>query len=258
MLLAGRVVVLTGATGGIGRRLAVGLAEQGTNLVVHHHQAEAQVQELLERVRERGRAAVSARADLRDPTQAVALVETAVATFGRCDVLINNAGAAQRRPFLEVSPDLWRQAFAVNVDSAFFCTQAAARQMIRQGGGKIINMGSIVAELATVSLVPYCAAKAALHMLTKATAVALAPHRITVNAIAPGVVTTEKMQGRLRVPGNLPPILARTPTGTLVAPEDLVGVAVFLASSLADHLTGQIITVDHGYTLEGLAWQPDA
>jgi NAD(P)-dependent dehydrogenase (short-subunit alcohol dehydrogenase family) len=95
-------------------------------------------------------------------------------------------------------------------------------------------------------------------MLTKAAAVVLAPYGITVNAIAPGVVTTEKMQTRLRIPGNLPPILARTPTRTLVAPEDLVGVVVFLASSLADHITGQIITIDHGYSLEGLEWQQDA
>lgn len=258
MLLDGRVVVLTGATGGIGRRLAVGLAEQGADLVVHHYQGEERVRELVERIRERGRAAVPARADLRDPAQAAALIETAVAELGRCDVLINNVGGTHRKPFLEVTPDLWRQAFAVNVDSALFCTQAAARQMIRQGSGKIINMGSIVAEFATVSLVPYCAAKAAVHMLTKATAVALAPHGITVNAIAPGVVTTEKMQARLQIPGNLPPIFARTPTGTLVAPEDLVGVAVFLASSLSDHVTGQIITVDHGYSLEGLEWQPEA
>lgn len=256
MLLHQRVVLLTGASGGIGRRLAASLAREGAFLTLHYHRQAEPAQQLAASIREGGGEALVLRADLSDPEQAAALVRHTVEHFGRCDILINNAGAARRTPFLEVTPNLWRETFAVNVDSAFYCTRAVAPYMIDRRSGKIINMGSIVAELATVSLVPYCAAKAALHMLTRTTAVALAPYNITVNALAPGVVVTEKMEVRLRDPRNREPILARTPTGTLVNPEDLIGVTLFLASSLSDHVTGQIITVDHGYSLEGLEWQP--
>jgi NAD(P)-dependent dehydrogenase (short-subunit alcohol dehydrogenase family) len=255
--LAGKTVIVTGASGGIGRRLAVGFASEGADLVLQYHEREAEAREIARAIEAMGRRVQVVQADLREPTGAESLIARALELTGRCDVLMNNAGGAQRTPFLEVTPAVWRQTFATNVESAFFCTQAVARHMIAHHGGKIVNMGSIVAELATASLVPYCSAKAALHMLTKAAAVALAPHRITVNAIAPGVVMTERMQTRMEDPRNLRPVLERTPMGTLVRPEDLIGVAVFLASSLSDHITGQIITVDHGYSLEGLEWQAE-
>jgi len=255
--LAGKTIVLTGASGGIGRRLAVGFASAGADLVLQYHQGETAAREFARVIEGMGRRAQVVQADLRKASGAERLMAKVREGNGRCDVLMNNAGGAWRTPFLLVTPAIWRQTFATNLESAFFCTQAVARLMIESGGGKIINMGSIVGELATASLVPYCSAKAALHMFTKAAAVALAPHRITVNAIAPGVVMTERMQMRMADPRNLQPVLERTPMGALVKPEDLVGVAVFLASSLSDHLTGQIITVDHGYTLEGLEWQDE-
>jgi NAD(P)-dependent dehydrogenase (short-subunit alcohol dehydrogenase family) len=256
-LLDGRVVLLTGAVGGIGRRLAIGLAEAGAHCALHYRSRPGDAEELAERVRALGREVVLLQGDLADSAQARAVVDGAVAHFGRCDVLVNNAGAAWRKPFLEVTPDLWRQTFAANVESAFHCTSAVAPHMIRAGGGKVVNVGSIVADLATATLVPYCCAKAAVHMFTKAAAVALAPYKITVNAIAPGVVLTERMQLRMWNPRNRERVLARTPTGTLVRPEDLVGVVIFLASALSDHLTGQIFVVDHGYSLQGLEWEPE-
>lgn len=257
MLLEGRVILVTGASGGIGRRLAIGFAREGADVVLHYYQAEREACDVGHAVAKLGRRCELIRADLCDPAGAQALVDRTIQVFGRCDVLMNTAGGAWRTPFFDVTPDIWRRTFSTNVDSAFFCMQSVARHMVEQGKGKIINMGSIVAELATVSLVPYCAAKAALHMLTKAAAVALAPHGVTVNAIAPGVVMTEKMQKRMGDPRNRDLVLERTPTRTLVTPEDLVGVAVFLASALADHLTGQVVTVDHGYSLEGLEWEPE-
>lgn len=256
-MLDGRAILLTGATGGIGRRLAIGLAEAGADLALHYRSRPEEAEALAARIRALGREAVLLQGDLADPAQARVVVDGAAAHFGRCDVLVNNAGGAWRKPFVEVTPELWRRTFAANVDTAFHCTSAVVPHMVRAGGGKIVNVGSIVADLATSVLVPYCSAKAALHMLTKATAVALAPHRITVNAVAPGVVLTERMQVRLENPRNRERVLTRTPTGSLVRPEDLVGVVVFLASSLSDHLTGQILTVDHGYSIAGLEWEPE-
>jgi NAD(P)-dependent dehydrogenase (short-subunit alcohol dehydrogenase family) len=255
VLLAGRVVAMTGASGALGGTLARAFAREGSRLVLGYCTQAETGDRLATEIGEAGGAAIAVHVAVEEPEQVEVFVRACVEKFGRLDVLFNCAGGLERRPFLDTPPTLWRQTFARNVDGAFHGICAAARQMIRQGtGGKIVNMSSIAAIMSTDVYVPYCAAKAALDQLTRGAAAALAPHGITVNALAPGTVETDKVRVRLAQGVNRQRLEARTPGGRLVRPEDLGGVSVFLASHLSDHLTGQIITVDHGFTLVGVQW----
>jgi len=258
VLLEGKTVVLTGASGGIGRALAKGFATQGASLMLAYHQDEAGAEAAAEQVRALGSQARLIQADIADPSAAESIIETAELEFGKIDVLMNNAGIARRAPFLEVNQRDFERVFSVNVMGTFFCSQSAAKRMVTQGWGKIINMSSTVTDLFTSSLVPYSASKAAISSITKSMALALAPHGINVNAIAPGVVMTDTMKIRLNTDANREPILSRTPMLPLLAPTDLVDTVLFLASGLSDHITGQIITIDHGYTLQGQEWDLEA
>jgi NAD(P)-dependent dehydrogenase (short-subunit alcohol dehydrogenase family) len=257
MLLEQRVIAMTGASGAIGRVLARAFAREGARLLLGYRANAASAQALADEIGRTGGRAIPAQVDVAEPGQGAQFVELCVTHYGRIDVMFNNAGGLWRIPFLETTPDQWRATMALNVDGPFLCTQAAARQMIAQGGGgKIVNTSSIAADGVTPDYVPYCAAKAALNQLTRGSAAALAPHGITVNALAPGAVETERVKARLAQGGNRARLTGRTPGGRLVQPDDLVGAALFLVSSLSDRLTGEIITVDHGFSMVGLQWDP--
>jgi 2-deoxy-D-gluconate 3-dehydrogenase len=246
--LTGRVAVVTGGNGGIGLGMARGLAAAGANLVAAARNAEKA---------EAAVAALGAKAsfialDVTDEDSCRAMVEQAADRFGRVDILVNNAGTSIRKPPETYTAAEWHAVLDTNLTGAFFCSQAAHPVMKQRGGGKIINIGSMFALFGTGYGAPYAASKGALVQLTKSLAVAWAADNIQVNAVLPGWIDTELTRdARQQVAGLHERVLARTPAGRWGVPEDLAGIAVFLASPASDFVTGAAIAVDGGFSAMG-------
>ena len=256
--LDGRTALVTGAGQGIGRAIALALAGAGAAVAVNDLEpprAEAVASE----VEALGRHAVAVPADAGSVAEIEAMVERATAALGRLDVLVNNAGLIRARPFGQVTERDWDETLAVNAKGVFFCMQAAAPVMIRQGGGAIINIASIAGRGSASLSPPYAASKTAVISLTQQAARALARHGIRVNAICPGIVNTAfnwRLDELIGVgqqglaPGEfLKQRAAAVPLGRLGEPEDVAGVAVFLASPAGSYITGQAVTVDGGFLM---------
>ena len=255
MRLAGRVAIVTGGAQGIGRAIALRLAQEGASVVIADLKQSAAQTVADEIIAASGQAAAVA-VDVRDQQQVQAMVDTAVSQFGGLDILVNNAGAGKIIPFLDTTEQDWDFMFDVNCKGLLWCSQAAARVMIAQGrGGKIINLASQAGRRGEALVLAYCASKACVISMTQSMALALAEHKINVNAIAPGIVDTpfwaevDRQFARLM---NLPEgepkrrATATIPLGRIEQPEDVAGVAAFLASSDADYITQQCINVDGG------------
>jgi len=255
MRLAGRVAIVTGGAQGIGRAIALRLAQEGASVVIADLKQSAAQTVADEIIAASGQAAAVA-VDVRDQQQVQAMVDTAVSQFGGLDILVNNAGAGKIIPFLDTTEQDWNFMFDVNCKGLLWCSQAAARVMIAQGrGGKIINLASQAGRRGEALVLAYCASKACVISMTQSMALALAEHKINVNAIAPGIVDTpfwaevDRQFARLM---NLPEgepkrrATATIPLGRIEQPEDVAGVAAFLASSDADYITQQCINVDGG------------
>lgn len=253
MLLENKVAIVTGAARGIGKAIALALAGEGADIVIVDVLPDAG-KEVADQVSEMGRQVIIIPADVSNSSSVKQVVATAEEKFKHIDILINNAGIAVQAPVLEVKEEDLRRVFEVDVFGVFFFTQAVAPYMIEQGGGKVVNISSISAEGGTTTLVPYCAAKGAVNMLTRGLALSLAPYNICVNAIAPGVIETPGVHDMFANPQNKDTVLARTPRLKILQPSDLGGTAVLLASDLANEITGQIIVVDGGYMLQGPEW----
>ena len=244
--LAGRTAVVTGGNGGIGLGMARGLASAGARILVVGRNAEknrAAVAEL-------GDGAAAFEADLTQAHAARAMVDDALARWGRLDVLINNAGTNIRKRPEELSLEEWRAVLDINLTAAFLCTRAAFEPMRRAGAGKIVNIGSMMSIFGAPFTPAYAASKGGIVQLTKATATAWAEHGIQVNAVLPGWIDTAlTRRGRREVPGLHDRVLARTPAGRWGVPDDLAGVAVFLAAPASDFVTGAAIPVDGGFSV---------
>jgi 2-deoxy-D-gluconate 3-dehydrogenase len=190
--------------------------------------------------------------DLKDEASCRRIVEEAAATAGRLDILVNNAGMNIRRAPQDLKFDEWREVLAVNLDSAFVCSQAAYPHMKRAGGGKIVNTGSMMSLFGAGFLAAYGASKGGIVQLTKALASAWAKDNIQVNAVLPGWIDTDLTRSaRVQLQGLNERVLSRTPAGRWGEPADLAGIAVFLASSASDFVTGTAIPVDGGYSAQG-------
>jgi 2-deoxy-D-gluconate 3-dehydrogenase len=249
--LKGRVAIVTGGNGGIGLGMARGLAGAGASVVVVGRNAEkshAAVREL----GKLGAEAMAVTADVTDEVTVGRMVQTARDRFGRVDILINNAGTNIRKSLHEYSLDEWHRVMNTNLTSAFLCSRAVYPEMKAAGGGKVINIGSMMSIFGASFSPAYGASKGGIVQLTKSAAIAWAPDNIQVNAVLPGWIDTELTQGaRREVPWLHESVLKRTPARRWGTIDDMAGVAVFLASSASDFVTGTFIPVDGGYSIQG-------
>lgn len=245
MRFQGKVVVVTGGAQGIGRATAERFLSEGASVVI----ADVNAGRLRATAAEIGtpRTLLAVVTDVAEKDQVDALVASAVAAFGRIDVMVNNAGIAPVMDFLEVTPETFDRVIGVNLKGAFLGTQAAARAMIAQGGGGvIINMSSINSGLANPSVATYAISKGGMNQVTTTAAVAFAPHGIRVCGVGPGTIATEIIKGAFTERAGMDAILARTPLGRLGEPEEVAGVVAFLASRDASYITGETIYPDGG------------
>ncbi len=239
------MALVTGAGRGLGRGVALGLAEAGADVVLAGVSGTDETARL---ARELGRRVIQVQADLRERAAAPRLVAAAVEAFGRLDILVNNAGIIRRAPALEFTERDWDEVIQVNQSAVFFLSQAAARQFVAQGGGgKIINIASMLSYQGGIRVASYTASKSAVLGLTRILANELAPHRIQVNAIAPGYMATDNTAPLRADPARSAEILGRIPAGRWGTPEDLRGAVVFLASAASDYVTGCALPVDGGW-----------
>jgi 2-deoxy-D-gluconate 3-dehydrogenase len=248
--LSGRVAIVTGGNGGIGLGMARGLAAAGALVVIaarNRDKSEAAVAAL---AAEGGRGAFLP-LDVAEPGSCRDVVRATVERFGRLDILVNNAGMSIRKPPEAYAIAEWQAVIDTNLTGAFACAQAAYAPMQAQGGGKIINIGSMMAIFGAAYAAAYAASKGGLVQLTKSLATAWARDNIQVNAVLPGWIDTELTQtARSQVTGLNDRILGRTPAGRWGTPADLAGIAVFLAAPASDFVTGAAIAVDGGFSAE--------
>jgi len=246
--LNGRVAIVTGGNGGIGLAIAKGLAEAGAQVLIAGRSVEKNERAVEEIVAGGGQAG-SMVADLLKEGSGERLVAEAVSWYGHLDILVNNAGINIRKLPEEYSLKEWHAVLDSNLTSAFICAKAAHPVLKKNGGGKVINIGSMTSLLGGSHLAPYGASKGGVLQLTRSLAVAWAPDNIQVNAILPGWIDTALTErARVDIDGLNEHVLARTPAARWGVPADLVGIAVFLAGTASDFITGAAIPVDGGYS----------
>lgn len=248
--LRGKVAIVTGGNGGLGKGIACGLAEAGSGIVIAARN-ESKTAEAGREIQEKfGVRVLGVRVDVRREEQVRAMVAQVLDAFGRIDILVNNAGTNFRKLPQELSIAEWDEILEVNLRSVFLCSQAVYPAMKKTGGGKIINIASITSIFGSAMAAPYCASKGGIVQLTRSLAVAWAPDNIQVNAILPGWFPTGRMaKVRIDTPGFNERIVSRTPAGRWGKPEDLAGAAVFLASRASDFVTGVSLPVDGGFSV---------
>ena len=249
--LSGKVAIVTGGNGGIGLGMARGLAEAGAGIAVVGRN-EAKSNAAVADLRSRGVKAISVIADVTDKAAVANMVERVSRELGRIDILVNNAGINIRKPPHTLDPEEWDSVIKTNLTSAFLCSQAAYPAMKQAGGGKIINIGSMMSIFGASFAPAYAASKGGIVQFTRSCAVAWAPDNIQVNALLPGWIDTDlTRRAREQIDGLHDKVLARTPAARWGAIADFAGIAVFLSSSASDFVTGTAIPVDGGFSIMG-------
>ena len=248
--LRGKAALVTGGNGGIGLGMALGLARAGAAVAIAGRNADKNAA-ALSRLEPFG-TSIALLADVSDETSCRAMVDEAAQRLGRLDILVNNAGINIRKAPQDYTLDEWHKVLDANLTSAFVASQTAYGHLRAAGGGKIINVGSMMSLFGASFVAPYGASKGGLVQLTRALATAWAKDNIQVNAVLPGWIDTDlTRRARTDVPGLHDRVVARTPAGRWGTAEDLAGIAVFLASSASDFVTGSAIPVDGGYSAQG-------
>jgi 2-deoxy-D-gluconate 3-dehydrogenase len=249
--LSGKVAVVTGGNGGIGLGMATGLAQAGATLVIAGRDKDKNLAAVTQ-LQALGVNAVAVPVDVQSEASIHALVEQSIQHFGRIDIWVNNAGMNIRKQPQDYELAEWNKVLQTNLTSAFSCSQAVYPEFKKNGGGKIINIGSMMSLFGASFATPYAASKGGLVQMTRAMACAWAAENIQVNAILPGWIDTAlTRQARIDVKGLHERVLERTPAKRWGLPDDFAGIAVFLASSASDFLTGTAIPVDGGYSIQG-------
>lgn len=251
--LEGCTAMITGACGGLGRALGRGFAREGASLFLTDLD-QAGLARAVEELRSQGVNAHALAADLRDSASISKLAQTALETFPCVNVLVNNAGVSETKTIWDITEADWDLMLSVNVKGPFLLLQALARHMVSNGGGSIINIASVAGRGGRPMLLHYAASKAAVISITRSAALALAPHHVRVNAIAPGMMDTQMLHGLQRqwkeIAGNQSvPTPSAIPIGRVAQPEDLVGTAIFLSSEESAYMTGQTLNVCGGLVL---------
>jgi NAD(P)-dependent dehydrogenase (short-subunit alcohol dehydrogenase family) len=242
MKLAEKVAIVTGGTQGIGLACAERMIREGARVMLVDIKPEGE-----QAAQQLGDAARFFAADVSLKADVDAMIAATLQQFGRIDILVNNAGVTHAADFLDLSEEDFDRVLRINLKSMFLCGQAAARVMVKQGSGSIINMSSVNSELAIPNQVPYVVSKGGVNQLTKVMALNLAPHGIRVNGIGPGTILTElAKKAVLASPEARHTILSRTPLGRCGEPEEVASIAAFLASDDASYMTGQTIFADGG------------
>ncbi len=244
--LDGKVALVTGSATGIGRAIAVGLAEAGADVACHCRKP-GDAAETVAAIENLGRKATEVSGDMSDKQVPKAVIKDVVEAFGRIDILINNAGMIRRSPAVDFTEDDWSTVIEVNLSSVFRLAQAAGRHMIDQGGGKIVNIASLLSFQGGINVPAYTASKSGVAGLTKALANEWAKSNITVNAIAPGYIATNNTAALQADETRNRQILERIPAGRWGASDDLVGAAVYLSSPASDYMQGHVLVVDGGW-----------
>ncbi len=245
--LTGRVALITGSSGGIGRALALGLAKAGATVVVNGR-TEATVARVVAEIEAAGGTAAAAVFDVTSSAAVKAGIATIEADVGPIDILINNAGIQRRMALQDYPEETWHELMTANLDSVFFVGQAVARVMIPRARGRIINVCSVQSELGRPNIAPYTASKGAVKMLTKGMAIDWGKHGIRVNGLGPGYFRTELNKALVEDEAFSTWLAGRTPLGRWGETEELVGAAVFLASDASTFVNGHILYVDGGIT----------
>lgn len=249
--LTGKRALVTGAARGIGRHIAIGLANAGADVAFNYVDRRDDAEGAVSELQAAGHRAISVRGDVSDAASVRSMVSAVVRDLGGIDIVVNNAGILSVEPFLEMKEATWDQVLAVNLKGQFLVAQAAARQMVSQGtGGRIINIASIASGQLGIGFpgcAHYTASKGGVIALTETIALELGRHKITCNAIAPGVIDTDMTSGMLRDTTTANAMLARVPLGRAGTPNDVAPVAVFLASDEAAYCTGSVYYVDGGW-----------
>lgn len=242
--LSGKVALVTGASRGIGRAIALALAEAGATVAVNYKDNEKLADGVVREIEQNGGTAIAWRADVADTNQTEAMIEEISSRFNRLDILINNAGVVRDFLLLEMAEEDWREVLQTNSFGVYHCSKAVLKGMVMRRWGRIINLSSVAAVRGGRGQSNYAASKGAINAFTRSLAAEVGPKGITVNAIAPGLITTDMSQGVLAFSDHL--VRERVALRRLGQPKDVAPLAVFLCSEAADYITGQVIYVDGG------------
>ena len=247
MDFTGKVALVTGSGRGIGKAIAMKLAENGATLVINDVGDIAPAEQTVAEIKNLNRQATVVMADVSSSADVIKMVETAITTYGKIDILVNNAGITRDQLTMKMTDEEWDKVLAIDLKSVFLCTRAVLRPMLKQRSGRIISMSSVVGIIGNAGQANYAAAKAGIIGFTKTIAKEVASRGITVNAIAPGFIDTPMTQS---LPAERKQALMNSiPLGCLGTPRDIAETVAFLASEEARYITGQVITVDGGISL---------
>ncbi|EFH82017.1 SDR family oxidoreductase [Ktedonobacter racemifer] len=246
-LLERRVALVTGADSGIGRAIALLFAREGASVVVNYAHNEQKANEVRSMIEQQGGTCFVQQADISQYQQAQGLAQRASEQFGRLDILVNNAGMEIHSPFLDVTEEQFDRVVDTNLKGAFFCAQAAAREMVKQNTrGQIINISSVHEDLPMPENVPYCCAKGGMRMMMRTICLELAKHNITVNNIAPGAIDTPIDADVKSDPNKYKALIDEIPLHRMGQPEEVAHLALYLASGAAEYVTGSTFVIDGG------------
>ena len=247
MSLAGKAALVTGASRGIGREIALELARQGANVAVNFSGSEAKANEVVDEIKALGRDAVAIKCDVSNTVEVTEMVKASIDRFGKLDILINNAGITRDNLLMRMKEEEWDDVINTNLKGVFLCTKAVTRQMMKQRIGRIINIASVVGVSGNPGQANYVAAKAGVIGLTKTTAKELASRNITVNAVAPGFITTDmtdKLSEEVKAE-----MLKQIPLARLGEAKDIAKITAFIASDDSSYITGQTFHVNGGMVM---------